>query len=193
MTELCLSGISPAEVELCERLQRQSGVRVADCCQCGKCSAACPFAPYMDIMPRQVVRYMQLLQPQAILKARSPWICVACHACSCRCPKEIDLPALMEGLRQEAKRCGRIAVKEADIFTDLFIRTVRAFGRSHEMLLMGLFNMRSLRFLQDIHYAPAMYLKGKIHLLPRRAKDRTAIRRLIDPYIGKREQGGDRA
>jgi heterodisulfide reductase subunit C len=98
----------------------------------------------------------------------------------------------MNSLRQEAKRQGRTAVKEADLFARLFMKVARNFGRSHEMLLMGLFNLFSLRFLQDIHYAPGMYLKGKIHLLPQRVKDRAALRELIDPYIGKGKKRGDR-
>ena len=190
--ELNLSEINPNAAELKEQLQQRSGVCLAECCQCGKCTASCPFAPYMDVMPRQIVRYVQLSQLEAALTAQTPWICASCYTCSCRCPHEIDLPALMQCLRQEAKRQGKIAVKEVGLFSRLFMKTVRAFGRSHEMLMMGLFNMQSLRFFQDIRYAPSLYLKGKIHPLPQRIKDRAALRRLIDSSTSQAKKGGEK-
>lgn len=191
--ELNLSEINQEAAAFKEQLRKRSGANLAECCQCGKCTAACPFAPYMDVMPRQIVRYVQLAQLEAALTAKTPWICASCYTCSCRCPQEINLPALMECLRQEATRQGKIAVKEVDLFARTFMKTVRAFGRSHEMLMMGLFNIRSLHFFQDLRYAPTLYLKGKIHLLPQRIKDRATLRRLIEQSTSQVKKGGEKA
>ena len=182
MAELNLSSVTPESAALLTKLQEQSGVQLTDCYQCGKCTAGCPFAPHMDVMPRQIVRYLQIGQVEEALKAKTPWICATCHTCSCRCPHDVNLTALMECLRQEAKRQGKIAVKEVDVFTNLFMKTVATFGKSHEMLMTGCYNLFSLHFFQDVLYAPGLYLKGKIRMRPHRVKDRAAVRRLIAPY-----------
>lgn len=182
MVELNLSSVSPNAAQLLARLQHKSGVRLTDCYQCGKCTASCPLAPYMEVTPRQIVRYLQLAQLDVVLNSQTPWICATCHTCSCRCPHEINLTALMEALRQEAKLQGKIAINEVNLFTNLFMKTVYAFGRSHEMLMTGCYNLFSLHFFQDLLYAPKLYLKRKIHILPHRVKDRAAVRRLIAPY-----------
>lgn len=70
------------------------------CYQCGKCSAGCPAAPFMDILPNQVLRLLQLGKVDRILETNTPFACVSCFVCSSRCPKGIDIAAIMEALRQ---------------------------------------------------------------------------------------------
>ena len=45
--------------ELANKIADEADVRLHECYQCGKCTAGCPMAHAMDIMPRQIVRYMQ--------------------------------------------------------------------------------------------------------------------------------------
>ncbi len=68
------------------------------CNQCGKCSAGCPVAPSLDILPNQVIRLAQL-GIEDVLDAQMIWACAACMTCVARCPKGIDLPRIMEALR----------------------------------------------------------------------------------------------
>ncbi len=70
------------------------------CYQCGKCSAGCPAAPFMEILPNQVIRLLQLGKVERILSSNTPFACVSCFVCSSRCPKGIDIAAIMEALRQ---------------------------------------------------------------------------------------------
>jgi heterodisulfide reductase subunit C len=70
------------------------------CYQCGKCSAGCPAAPFMDLLPNQVLRLLQLGKVDRILETNTPFACVSCFVCSSRCPKGIDIAAIMESLRQ---------------------------------------------------------------------------------------------
>lgn len=70
------------------------------CYQCGKCSAGCPAAPFMDLLPNQVLRLLQLGKVERILETNTPFACVSCFTCSSRCPKGIDIAAIMEALRQ---------------------------------------------------------------------------------------------
>ena len=75
-----------------------SGQSLLACNQCGKCSAGCPLAFSMDILPNQVLRMAQL-GIEDVLDAQTIWTCAACLTCVSRCPKGIDLPRVMEALR----------------------------------------------------------------------------------------------
>jgi heterodisulfide reductase subunit C len=74
------------------------------CYQCGKCSAGCPAAPFMDLLPNQVIRLLQLGKVERILETNTAFACVSCFVCSSRCPKGIDIAAIMEALRQVTLR-----------------------------------------------------------------------------------------
>ncbi|MBN1537229.1 MAG: 4Fe-4S dicluster domain-containing protein [Anaerolineales bacterium] len=75
-----------------------SGQSLLACNQCGKCSAGCPVAFSMDVLPSQVIRLAQL-GIQDVLESQTIWTCAACLTCVSRCPKGIDLPRVMEALR----------------------------------------------------------------------------------------------
>ena len=76
-----------------------------DCNQCGRCSAGCPLVDEMDRLPSQVIRLAQL-GIEEVLESNTPWICAACLMCQARCPKGVDIPRVMEALRQITLRRG---------------------------------------------------------------------------------------
>ena len=80
-----------------------SGQPLMECYQCGRCSAGCPVVDAMDLLPNQVIRLAQL-GLQDVLTSTSPWICASCLTCQARCPKGIDVPRVMEAIRQIALR-----------------------------------------------------------------------------------------
>lgn len=75
-----------------------SGETLLACNQCGKCSAGCPAAFSMDLLPNQVIRLAQL-GVEDVLQSQTIWTCAACLTCVTRCPKGVDLPRVMEALR----------------------------------------------------------------------------------------------
>lgn len=85
--------------EFVNRIETISGQSLLACNQCGKCSAGCPVAFSMDVLPNQVIRMAQL-GLEDVLQAQTIWTCAACLTCVSRCPKGIDLPRVMEALRQ---------------------------------------------------------------------------------------------
>ncbi|MFN3309717.1 MAG: 4Fe-4S dicluster domain-containing protein [Anaerolineales bacterium] len=85
--------------EFVNRVETISGQSLLACNQCGKCSAGCPVAFSMDILPNQVIRMAQLGM-EDVLQVQTIWTCAACLTCVSRCPKGIDLPRVMEALRQ---------------------------------------------------------------------------------------------
>jgi heterodisulfide reductase subunit C len=92
--------ISSASVrgDFVQQVETISGQSLLACNQCGKCSAGCPVAFSMDILPNQVIRLAQL-GIQDVLESQTIWTCAACLTCVSRCPKGIDLPRVMEAMR----------------------------------------------------------------------------------------------
>jgi len=77
-----------------------SGENVYSCMQCGTCSSVCPMVEEMDVTPRQAMLLLQHGQAEVLAEAKSPWLCASCHTCLVRCPRGIDVPKVMEALRQ---------------------------------------------------------------------------------------------
>lgn len=85
--------------EFLEEIKVLSGEDVFNCYQCGKCSAGCPTAKQMSILPHMVIRRLQLCQKSEILQEDSMWKCASCMTCASRCPRKISLCNIMEALR----------------------------------------------------------------------------------------------
>ncbi len=81
------------------RVEAISGQDLGTCYQCGKCSAGCPSVSQMDVLPNQLIRLAQLGLEEELLNSRSIWVCASCMTCTSRCPKGIDIAAVIEALR----------------------------------------------------------------------------------------------
>ena len=70
----------------------------------------------MEILPHHVIRLIQLGRIEEILASNTPWICAACITCSVRCPKGVDIAAVMEALRQMVlrKNVQRVEINRID-------------------------------------------------------------------------------
>jgi len=93
--------ISSSQVhsDFINRVAEISGENFFNCYQCGNCSAGCPSVDEMDLLPSQVVRYLQLGLADEVKKCKSIWVCAACTMCHARCPKGVDISKIMEALR----------------------------------------------------------------------------------------------
>lgn len=167
---------SPA---LAEKIASDAGVVLHECYQCGKCSAGCPMSASMDIQPRQVVRLLQLGMADELLRSKTIWLCACCHMCVDRCPNTIDIPALIEHARYEAKKRGICAVPEVDKFNDIFIENVKYFGRSQEAILEGAYNVLTGNLIQDMGSVPHMLRHGIVGPELRTIRERELLRNIV--------------
>jgi heterodisulfide reductase subunit C len=104
--------------DFARRVTEISGQQLLACNQCGKCSAGCPVAFAMDLLPSQVIRLAQLGLEEA-LETDTIWYCASCQTCLSRCPRGVDLPRVMEALRQIVLRDQGDRLSPADLPDDL--------------------------------------------------------------------------
>ncbi|MFP4058772.1 MAG: 4Fe-4S dicluster domain-containing protein [Candidatus Brocadiia bacterium] len=167
-----------------KEVERRLGRQVAECYQCGKCSAGCPVAYEMFHPVHAMVRLVQLGRREEALRSRSQWVCVACEACSTRCPKDVEPARLMTVLREMAQEAGCVNANEVDIFDfhQSFLSSVRRFGRVYELGLVAGYKMKSplKRGPQDVLTGVQMFRRGKPALKPHRVQNVAAIRRIYE-------------
>lgn len=122
------------------------------CYQCKKCSSGCPLTFAMDLLPDKVIRLALLGQEEQVLASNTIWVCSSCETCTTRCPNGIDIAGVMDHLKEEAVKRGLAVPQEAvRDFHQSFLQAIRlGGGRLSEPLVLGLFSMKSGRFLQKL-------------------------------------------
>ena len=91
--------VKQVQGDFVKKVEEISGQNLLSCYQCGKCSAGCPMAFAMDVLPNQIIRLAQLGLEEEIAKSNTIWICASCYTCAVRCPRGVDLARVMEALR----------------------------------------------------------------------------------------------
>ncbi len=86
--------------EFVKKLEEISGENCHKCMQCGTCTAACPMANEMDVSPRRIMLLSNLGLKEKATAANTIWLCATCNSCQAQCPRGINIPKIMEALRQ---------------------------------------------------------------------------------------------
>lgn len=146
---------------------KASGESIQTCYQCKKCSAGCPIAYAMDILPNQLLRHIQYGNKEKVLGSKTIWLCATCYTCSVRCPNDIDITKVMDTLRGMALRSGiTTGEKTIPIFHSVFLNNIKSKGRIHELSLLLQLKSKTKDFLKDAQLGWKMFKKGKIKIFP---------------------------
>ena len=154
------------------------------CYQCGKCTAGCPVADEMDYPPSMTLRMLQTQDPandEKILRSHTIWLCLTCEMCLCRCPMEIDIPSMMDYLRQRSMKEKKVNPKAKNIiaFHKSFLDSIKFLGRLYEIGLIVGYKSRSFNLMQDVSLAPKMLRRGKLPLIPEGIRGVSQIRKIF--------------
>lgn len=163
-------------------------INLANCYQCGKCTAGCPVSSRMELAPNQIIRIVQLGLTNTALCSQAIWECISCQTCSARCPKEVDCAGVMDVLREASLSYGMVSPAELPVasFQKAFLQNIRRNGRLNELELIArfktdvVFHTGRLSFLfKDATLAPKLSKRKKLHFNPEKVHDRKVVDRIF--------------
>ena len=167
-----------------------AGEEIFDCYQCYKCSAGCPIAVDMDLLPHQIIRSVILNRKEKALSSKTIWLCASCETCTTRCPNEIDIAKVMDVLRQIQRESGMPAQEpKIPVFHQAFLNSIKKKGRVHELTMIQQYNQESgdLReklktgaWKNDVKLGMKMVFRGKLKLLPPKCEGVKEVRKLFE-------------
>src|SRR4030042_297045 len=164
-------------------VDQASGETIQACYQCQKCSAGCPVAYAMDILPNQILRHIQYDHREKVLSSKTIWICASCYTCSVRCPNNIDIAKIMDTLRNIAIRSGiKPGERDIPVFHSVFLDTITSKGRLPELSLILKFKTKTRDFLKNAGLGWKMYKRGKIKLFPSRFGGGKEIKEIFNAF-----------
>ena len=167
---------SPLQAEI----EKALGVNIETCMECGKCSGGCSNAHIFDFTPRKVVQLIRLGAEETLLTMDALWVCLSCQLCVDRCSSGIDIPRIMDYLREKALREGyQPSRPSVALFYELMCSCVEKRGRVSELPLMLRFNVQTGQYLKDLTLGVRMFLKGKLPLMTGKVKKMDEVRALF--------------
>ena len=168
--------------EWIEKIAAVSDENIYSCYQCGKCTGGCPVCAEQAGGPREVIRLIQLGCREEACGAAAAWRCVGCLTCACRCPLGIDVPRVMDTVRQIAQRDG-VKLGEGALkmnsFIEAFLDGVRDYGRLYEPTMMVQYNLNSGYLVTNFHKGVIFLARRKLTAWPGRVKKIERLRRLF--------------
>jgi heterodisulfide reductase subunit C len=172
------------QATLADEIRQITDTNVVECYQCGKCTAGCPMARYMDLSPNQIMRLVQIGDKSSIdrlLRSAAIWYCAGCLTCTQRCPKKLDPAAVIDALREMSGNQGKTAraARKIIAFHQAFLKTIRKTGRMSEFALVRRYKLATLDLFGDLAIAPVMLLKGKLPLKSHKIPGRDAIKKIF--------------
>ena len=172
------------------RVEELAHTNVIDCYQCGKCSAGCPMADRMDVIPSTLIRWVQCGDVEKAAKSAATWQCVSCLTCSTRCPKSVNIAGVIDALKQISVERNIVHPKYKRVvaFQRSFLNNIRRNGRTNELELVAEFKIRGFvgdfnpfLAMKDAMLGPKMFLLGKLHLkIGGPVKDKALVRRIFE-------------
>jgi heterodisulfide reductase subunit C len=181
--------IDPSFIEEVKKIR--GGEKVLDCIQCGVCAGSCHARFAMDHSPMQIIKMAHLGMKQPVLESSTIWICASCYSCATRCPRGIDIPALMSGLKNMAMANNvPCAIKTKPKFHKAFTDIIKKYGRMHETQLQAkLINKTNPKeLLQNASLAMRLWKKGKVKLQPPKLRNSSPIEAIFENALKKEEE-----
>jgi heterodisulfide reductase subunit C len=140
----------------------------------------------MDHTPRQLIAMINADLKEDVLASNTYWFCASCFHCNVRCPREIDIAAVMYAVKRYSMWHKTYPDELiGPTFSETFVKTIVRSGRSYEPVLAPtyLFSFGARDFLQEAQTATNLMLKGRIPVLPTRIKRLDNFKRMLNRII----------
>jgi len=180
--------LNEIQTMLQEEIKNSCGIDIERCMECGKCSGGCSNAHIFDYTPRKIVQLVKLGDENRLMHMDALWTCVGCQLCVDRCPSQIDIPRIMDYMREKAKRQGIKAKRDSiEIFYDLMLDSIKKTGRVAEAPLTIKHNLLTHQYLKDADLGRRMFFKGKLKPFSPKVKNIDQVKGLFSETIDRKE------
>lgn len=159
-----------------------NGGKIKECIQCGTCSASCPTSYAMEYGPREIIAALRAGMLDRVLKSTTVWLCSSCYSCTVRCPAAIPFTDVMYELKRLGVKHGIYPKGTTNaVMAQAFVESVDRHGRNHEPELIRKYYLRTnpLNFLSLITLGLRLFLRGRMHILPRNIKGLDGLRKMM--------------
>ncbi len=181
-----------ADSTFIEEIKKTHGAgNILDCIQCGICAGSCHARFAMDYSPMQILKMAHLGLKDDVLSSKTIWICASCYTCASRCPRGLNIPAIMSGFKNMAMKNNVPApIELKPKFHKTFTEIVGKYGRMHETeLQMKLTKKNSPRaLLRNASLGIRMLRKGKIRLRPHKLDSSTHFSEIYQKALNGQEE-----
>jgi heterodisulfide reductase subunit C len=94
---------------------------------------------------------------------------------------EINIAAVIDALRFLARETGAPMPKgNMALFNRMFLRMVKAFGRSYDLSMIAAYKVGTGNVMQDMEKFPTMLKKGKMAILPPIGANKKTVKRIFE-------------
>ncbi|MFC1950208.1 (Fe-S)-binding protein [Chloroflexota bacterium] len=97
--------------EVTNIIKETGGEELKLCYQCGLCTGVCPWNMVRSFPVRRIIHQAQL--GLVDFEDEDVWLCVTCHACVERCPRNVNIIDVMEALRRDIIKLGVAKVPDS--------------------------------------------------------------------------------
>ncbi len=135
------------------------GDRMNMCMQCGVCSGSCPLGDQMAHGPRKLFMMVRAGMKDEVLKSNSWQSCVSCYNCVVRCPRQVPVKYILQGLGALAIREGYSEASNSDnsAFGKAFWATASKSGRTDERAV-------TVRYFYGLGGIGSLFSKGMANM-----------------------------
>jgi len=166
--------------KLPSELQKEVSQVIKKCYSCSRCISGCPVVSEMGFGPALIVKWLAVGDYDKLLKSKAIWLCSSCQTCLSRCPFDIDIPHIIDLLKEYANR-EKLAHRERPtrLFHKIFLLNIKYFGRVHETGFIGVWKGLSGKWFNDLGLGFKMLCRGKLPIFPEKIKGTKEIQKLF--------------